>query len=169
MTNSLQFEPRAHLHKTPVLSKWAIIQLSMSLLRLWSLFLRVEDFTPQKKKHLGEAIGLYAACRYAQNEDKTNTKEAVTPHVPPVPNPSTPESVPTTPSSELRSKCERMAHRSAPRESWPPQSLLCPWTKVLLRARHIHWKPILRCVPKLSFTLDQWSCFVDIPWGSHHI
>lgn len=131
--------------------------------------LRAEDFTAKKKKHLREAIGLYAVCRYAQNEDKMYTKEAVTLAVPPVPNPSTPESVPATPSSELRSKCERMAHRSAQRESWPPQSLIYPWTKVLQSARHINWKPTLCSVPKLSFTLDQQSCFVDIPWGSHHI
>lgn len=124
-------------------------------------------FYRQKKKYLREAVGLHAVCRYAQNEDKTNTKEAVTLCVPSIPNPSTPESVPATPSSELRSKCERMAQRFAQRESWPPQSLLRPWTKVLLRARHIHWKLILCSVPKLSFTLDLLSCFVDIPLGSH--
>lgn len=132
MTNSLRCEPRGHLSKMPVLLseplyryQWACVAFDLSF-KSWG-------FYTQRKKHLREATGLHAVYRYARNEDKTNTKEAVTPCVPPVPNPSTPESVPATPSSELRSKCKRMAHRSAQREGWPPQSLLCPWTKVLLR------------------------------------
>lgn len=44
-----------------------------------------------------------------------NTKGADSPHLPPVPNPSTPESLLAAPSSGLRSKWERMAHRSAQR------------------------------------------------------
>ncbi|KAM7408989.1 hypothetical protein PAMA_002620 [Pampus argenteus] len=40
---------------------------------------------PKKGNTSEKAIGLHAVCRYAQNEDKTNTKEAVTPRVPPVP------------------------------------------------------------------------------------
>lgn len=158
MTNSLQFEPRHHLSKMPVLSKWAIIQLSMSLRPLWSLFLSVEDFTAQKKNTLEKPLvcmlsAVMPKMRIKFIQRKLSVSTSLLSLILPL------LSLPATPSSELRSKYERMAQRFAQRESWPPQSLRCPWTKVLLKAGHIHGKLILRSVPKLSFTLDQRSCF----------